>query len=157
MSSFPSNYMENLDRQHHEIISTIQQLPKDALDWTPCVNTNSICVLAVHIAGAERYWIGDVIADEPSGRIRESEFKVNGLSADELIRRLEDTSRYCRGVISSLKTDDLEKECISPRDGQRVSVGWSLLHIIEHNAIHLGHIQLTRQLWEISVIDKAEH
>lgn len=35
-------------------------------------------------------------------------------------------------------------------DGQKFSVSWSLLHVLDHTAIHLGHIQLTRQLWEQS-------
>ena len=37
---------------------------------------NSMNVLVVHLIGAERYWIGDVIAGEPSGRDRESEFMI---------------------------------------------------------------------------------
>jgi hypothetical protein len=27
-------------------------------------------------------------------------------------------------------------------------VGWALLHALEHTAIHLGHIQITQQLWD---------
>ena len=147
MSIFFSNYLDDLNELHREIISIIEQLPKEALDWSLCNNANSICVLVVHIAGAERYWIGDVIAGDPSGRIRESEFRVNGLSAEELRKRLTDASSYCRGVITGLSTYDLEKEITSPRDGRIVTVGWSLLHIIEHTAMHLGHIQITSQLW----------
>jgi hypothetical protein len=32
------------------------------------------------------------------------------------------------------------------RDRQ-VTVRWSILHVIEHTAQHVGHMQLTRQLW----------
>jgi hypothetical protein len=28
------------------------------------------------------------------------------------------------------------------------NIAWSLLHALEHTALHLGHMQLTRQLWE---------
>jgi hypothetical protein len=27
-------------------------------------------------------------------------------------------------------------------------VAWALLHALEHTTLHLGQIQLTRQLWE---------
>jgi hypothetical protein len=27
-------------------------------------------------------------------------------------------------------------------------VGWALCHILKHTALHLGHLQITRQLWE---------
>ena len=111
--------------------------------------------MVVHIAGAERYWIGDVIAGDPSGRIRESEFRVYGLSAEELKKRLTDASSYCHGVFSDLAIYDLERERTSPRDGRIVTVGWSLLHIIEHTAMHLGHIHITSQLWDKERTDKG--
>jgi hypothetical protein len=28
-----------------------------------------------------------------------------------------------------------------------VTVRWGILHVIEHFATHIGHMQLTRQLW----------
>jgi ankyrin repeat protein len=27
-------------------------------------------------------------------------------------------------------------------------VAWCLAHALEHTALHLGHMQITRQLWE---------
>ena len=29
-----------------------------------------------------------------------------------------------------------------------VSVRWGILHVIEHTALHLGHMQITYQLWQ---------
>jgi uncharacterized protein DUF664 len=35
-----------------------------------------------------------------------------------------------------------------PRTGEQVTAGWALLHAIEHLREHVGHAQLTRQLWD---------
>ncbi|HJW84059.1 MAG TPA: hypothetical protein VJ754_07125, partial [Anaerolineae bacterium] len=32
-------------------------------------------------------------------------------------------------------------------EGRSVPVRWSILHIIDHTALHLGHMQITYQLW----------
>jgi len=30
-----------------------------------------------------------------------------------------------------------------------VGVAWAILHALEHTGIHLGHIQVTQQLWQL--------
>ena len=67
---------------------------------------------------------------------------------DALRARLADASVYAQNTLTRLTLGDLEQERVSPRDGRMFSVAWALLHALEHTAIHLGHIQITRQLWE---------
>jgi len=109
---------------------------------------NSLGVLVVHVAGAERYWIGDVVAHEPSGRDRAGEFRAQGLGAEALQQRLMDSLAYIRGLLEGLTLQDLADVRASPRDGRPFTVGWALAHTLEHTAVHTGHIGLTRQLWE---------
>ena len=85
---------------------------------------------------------------EPSGRIRDSEFQVSGITQDELTTKVNAATEYARYAVSSLTLEDLDTERISPRDGRSTTVAWGLLHALEHTAIHVGHIQITRQLWE---------
>ena len=35
-------------------------------------------------------------------------------------------------------------------DAREFTVAWCLLHALEHSAVHLGHMQIVRQLWEMS-------
>jgi uncharacterized damage-inducible protein DinB len=148
MDRFIQQYLERLESLHGEIAALAKALPQEALDWTPGPETNSLAILAVHIAGAERYWFSDVIAGEPSGRVRETEFQTRGMNAVELEQRLASALTTCRTVLGSVPMAELSGERTSPRDGQVVTVGWILLHILEHTATHLGHIQLTSQLWK---------
>jgi uncharacterized damage-inducible protein DinB len=148
MQSFFTDYLNNLQEFHDEIRSAIKGLPQDALDWTFGPDVNSINALIVHLIGAERYWIGDVIAGESSGRDRESEFKVQGLTADELIQKLSDIEAYIQKILEPFVLQELDEKRISPRNKREVSVGWALCHALKHTALHVGHIQIMRQLWD---------
>jgi len=148
MDTFLQDYLERLQALHHEVAKTIVGLPQPALDWTPAPDSNSMAVLVVHLAGAERYWIGDVGLGQPSGRERAAEFLVSGISTEQLLARLEAASAYACSALQDLKLVNLAGQRVSPRDGRLLSTGWALMYALEHTAIHLGHIQLTRQLWE---------
>jgi uncharacterized damage-inducible protein DinB len=147
MQPFFAAYLNNLQELHDEIRKIVKELPEEALDWNFGPEANSVNVLVVHLTGAERYWIGDVIAGEPSGRDREAEFKVRGWSAEALLQRLSETEIYLQRVLASLYLPGLDKKRISPRNGREVTVGWALGHALKHTALHLGHLQITRQLY----------
>jgi hypothetical protein len=108
---------------------------------------NSLCVLIVHTAGSERYWIGDVACQDPSDRDRGAEFEIQGLAADQLAERLDQGLVYASKAAENIRLTNLQEIRISPRDNREYSAGWALAHALEHTALHLGHAQLTRQLW----------
>jgi uncharacterized damage-inducible protein DinB len=148
MLSILEDYLERLQALHADIERALEGLPPAALDWAPGPDMNSLGVLVVHVAGAERYWIGDVADQDPSGRDREAEFRVRGLDAAALKARLGDALAHSRAVLEGLTWSDLESSRVSPRDGREFTVAWCLNHALEHTALHLGQMQLTRQLWE---------
>jgi len=133
---------------HDDLAKVIDDLPLEALDWVPGAEMNSIAVLIVHLCGAERYWLGDVALGDPSGRVREEEFKTRGLTADELGQRLAAADEYARQALSRLSPASLDSIRVSPRDGKAFPLGACLTYVLKHSALHLGHIQITRQLWE---------
>lgn len=148
MQKFFEDYLKNLKELHDEVRSAFEGLPGSALDWTPYPGFNSITVLAVHIAGAERYWISDVVAGIDSNRDREAEFLSHGIDPDELAERLSDSWAFVRSVLSGFTQEDLDAVRISPRDGKEITVSWALGHVLKHTALHVGHLQVTRQLWQ---------
>lgn len=148
MHEFYVAYLDCLTKLHARVVESIKDLPAEALSWSPGVGMNSMLVLAVHLAGAERYWIGDVAGQDPSGRIRLEEFTVSGWSVDDLQALLDRTLDHSRMVIADLELSDLETGRLGTRDGQIYSVAWALNHALEHTGLHLGHLQIGRQLWE---------
>ena len=145
-------FYEELFGRFHELHADIKQalesLPPEAMDWTPGPDINPVSVLVVHLTGAERFWVGDVVMGDPSNRDREAEFRAAGLAKNDLLQRLTDTEAYTRATFESLKLSDLETTRTHPRHGNQVSVTFALTHALEHVATHLGHIQLTVQLWQ---------
>lgn len=148
MQPFFTAYLNNLQELHDEICKAIKGLSQEALDWNFGADTNSLSVLVVHLTGAERYWIGDVIAGEPSGRDRDAEFKVKNMSEVDLLQRLSATEDYLRKALETFSVQTLDEKRISSRNGREITVGWALGHALKHTALHLGHIQIMRQLWE---------
>ena len=148
MHSIYADYLDRLDGLHMDIIRAIDGLPQEALDWVPGLNMNSLCVLIVHLTGAERYWLGDVTGQDLSDRDRGGEFLARELDEITLKERLLDSLAYARDLLETLTLEDLDSNRTSPRDGRTFTVAWSIFHALEHTAIHVGHIQMVRQLWE---------
>ncbi len=145
-------YVDLLDRFHQlhaDIEQALQSLPLEALDWQPGPDMNSISVLIVHLTGAERFLVGDIIIGDPSNRNREAEFSAVGLTKYDLFNLLHEKEAYLKAAFEDLKLSDLETSRLHPRHGNQVSVAWALTHALEHSAAHLGHIQLTVQLWQL--------
>ncbi len=147
MQTFFKDYISLLQERHNEILDTLEGLPSEALDWTPGPDMNSISVLIFHLTGAERYWIGDVAAQNPGDRDRDAEFRIRDMDVDVLKRRLADNLEYARSRLSHFTIEDLQTTRVT-RNGRNHTVAWALLHALEHATLHLGQIQLTRQLWE---------
>jgi uncharacterized damage-inducible protein DinB len=148
MASFFDDLLNRFQEIHTDLGKAIQGLPPEALDWTAGEQFNTIAVLVVHLLGAERFWIGDVALGEPSGRVRDEEFEVHGLTVVDLEERLSAEEAYLRRVLPRFSLRDLAEMRTSSRSGDQFTVGWCLAHALEHSALHLGHVQLTRQLWE---------
>ncbi|HVN54336.1 MAG TPA: DUF664 domain-containing protein [Anaerolineaceae bacterium] len=77
---------------------------------------------------------------------RDTEFKIRAGSTDEQYVILERSTQAVSEVLSSLEPDDLDG--VRLIEGYEVSVRWGLLHVVDHSDLHLGHMQITRQLWD---------
>jgi uncharacterized damage-inducible protein DinB len=141
-------YLDRLEELHAEMERSIEGLSLEALDWSPGPHMNALGVLVAHVTGAERYWVGDVVGCEPSTRNRQAEFRSRGVSALILASRLDEMLAYTCRVLNGLTLQDLATPRVSPRNGRGFTVAWALAHTLEHAAIHVGHAQITRQLWD---------
>jgi uncharacterized damage-inducible protein DinB len=144
MQQFYEDYLDRLERLHEDAKAALEGLDAKSLDWKPGPEMNSLSVLVVHTAGAERFWIGDVAMRDPSDRKRDSEFQAAGLNPADLASRLDTNLNYIRQVLEELTLEDLEQPRVTP-DKRKVTLGWCLAHVLAHTANHVGHMQLTRQ------------
>jgi uncharacterized damage-inducible protein DinB len=145
-----THYLQLLDDLRGQVRALIADLPAEALNWRPVAGadehaTNSLAVLAAHVAGAERFWIAEVIGGRPATRDRDAEFRTIAGEAAELLRRLDSVAAETTEGLPSLSEADFDGTRVAR--GREVTVRWGILHVIEHTALHLGHMQLTNQLW----------
>jgi uncharacterized damage-inducible protein DinB len=130
---------------HDTIKELIASQPHEALDWSPQPGVGSLNMIVSHVAGAERYWIGEVVGREKPARCPGSVYQVTGLDNKELCKRLDDALSCCRKVLEKCERGDLDERRISPRDVREVTVRWLLEHVVEHTANHQREIIFSLQ------------
>jgi uncharacterized damage-inducible protein DinB len=147
--TFFADYLQRLEYLQRGFHQEVEGLPAEAMDWVPGPDMNSVAVLLAHTTGSLRYWIGDIALGDPSGRVREREFQTRGSSSAEMLRHLDDVIDYAREGLPRLSLADLDTvRTPDPQmEGRPVTCGWALLHALEHGSLHLGHIEITCQLW----------
>ena len=150
MEQFFQDLLNRFEGLHEDVKKSIHGLSPEALDWVPAGETNSINVLVTHLAAAEKFWAVDIALGKDSDRQRPKEFLVSGLQEPELIQILDSTLEVLKLGLEMMTIADLEQMRHSKTHQMDVSAGWAILHALEHTAIHVGHIQLTVQLWNIN-------
>lgn len=149
MTPFAETFLNLLRSTHDAAKRAIAGLSPEALDWVPGPEMNSLTVLATHTAGAERLLIGTMVGGKSTARVRDEEFSASGVTVADLNRLLDEALAESEAVLASLKSEDLEKITRSPMSGREFPVSWALLHGLEHTANHVGHMEVTRQIWDL--------
>ena len=144
------NYLRRIEDSRGQISRLISDLPAEALNWRPIDGSedhamNSLAVLATHVVGAEHFWLAEVIAGHPPTRDRDAEFVTEATAAAALCQRLEQVGQETREIFSGLSDADLSET--RQHQGKIFPIRWALLHVVDHYALHLGHMQITYQLW----------
>ena len=144
-------YLEAMREMREEIVKVLEGLPEEALDWRPIqeqgeLATNSLAAMATHVAGSATYLIKEVVGGQSVHRDRQAEFEARGGSVSALKTRLDGAVKTMEETLSPLDDGQLDDDR-KYRD-RTAKVRWIVLHVIEHTAQHVGHMQLTRQLWQ---------
>ncbi len=87
-----------------------------------------------------------MIGGQDVGRDRDAEFRASGGDAASLLQFFDQSFAKAKGFIASLGFQDMDRMVTTRTFGQQ-TVRWVLGNIISHQSEHLGHIELTRQLY----------
>ena len=139
-----------LDKLGRGVLDELQGLPDDALNRVlPLPETNTLYALATHILGAGEFWSLAMAGARPMERDRPAEFRARGTLAD-LVPRYERWLADAHTALDALSDEALAQPVTPPAEfrpfgDEPMTLGDCLLHAVDHTALHLGHIQLTRQ------------
>lgn len=115
----------------------------------PVPEGNSLFAIATHLVGAGEFWVLALAGGRHIPRDREAEFRATGTYADLEVRYSRWLSEL-REVLANLPSEAWTGEVAPPPQftgslgADSMTVRACVLHAVEHSALHLGHIQLTR-------------
>lgn len=130
---------------HGQLREEVRDLSIEELNWTPAPETNSIAVLVVHTLGSEAEVLR-VAARVEGSRDRDAEFLAKENDAADLLREIDQADSYLEAMAPRISAENLAE--VLPRGDRPPETGlhW-LLTNYGHAREHLGHIQLTKQLY----------
>jgi len=147
MDSFVEPHLHALEDLTRQVVETVTPLDDEQINRTVAGLQNSVGILLRHMAGSERYWIGEVAGGRPAHRNRDTEFGHEPLRKSELLAELERVTALSREVIGGISRDDL----MTLVDVQRTKVvketkAFALMHATQHLAYHLGQLRYLAKL-----------
>jgi uncharacterized damage-inducible protein DinB len=140
--------LAELSNIHQRTKAAVEKLGDDGVNWRPSApDSNPASVIVSHMCGSEAAWVGEYVGGVPAHRVRTTEFQspqktVKGLVA--LVNRLEASSQ---AAISKHTSASLNKLAVTGRPEFKGTLRDCVLHALTHEAEHVGHLELTLQLW----------
>lgn len=139
-----------LEETWESLLRVVEGADDRLIHWIPSPGFNSVAVLLRHLAGSERWWIGEAIGGIPSGRIRDAEFIPDRPERQEVLRSVEASRELSRRVLAKVSMVDLQAETAATvtvgSPPRRPTKLWALLHYLEHLGYHRGQILLLLKL-----------
>ncbi len=140
--------VDHLEELWSSLLRAVAAVDDEVFHWCPGSEFNSIAILLRHLAGAERWWIGEAIGGIPSHRVRDAEFVHDAPPRADVLKAVEDARARTRRVLAGLTIEDLQAEVSATvtRGNPPNTKLWALLHQLEHVGYHRGQILLLRNL-----------
>ena len=157
--------LDMLQKLVADIFQQLDGVPESDLNtWLPrdgMRDVNTFFALATHAVGAGEFWILEAAGGRSVDRNRVAEFSSAG-SLEQLRARFDGWLEETAAVFATMDDATLASIYYRPANPER---GMSearrtraecIAHALEHTAVHLGHLQLQRQLWDAEQDDTID-
>ena len=123
--------------RHVDMSNLVRGLPREGLEWVPAEGASTLAGLTLHILDVERY-LTALVTGEDIGWTGELGTRIDEWAAEHEL------------VAAIAARDEELKDALERLDTGRWSGSLSgdLLGDLDHVAVHLGQMQLTRNLYE---------
>ncbi len=155
MNAEISLYATRLRRLLDKLVELVDGLEEAQLNWRPPLrDANSRYVLVAHVLGNLEAWVLGIACGQAIDRDRPAEFAASGPEAGALIERARVLGRRFDEALAALPEDALSEQREPSKllwgEGapEQRTVREALMETIDHAAVHLGHIHLTRDMAE---------
>ncbi len=148
-------WQSQMEEQRKRLLSLLEEVNDETLDFTPNERRiETIGTLLLHIAAVEWSWIFEDI-DGHAMDFERWKFafplrstvdlpQLKGQSKQFYLDRLAEVREEVYKRLRKLNDQDLDK--IVGSDQEKYSIEWILFHLVEHEAMHIGQINLLSRL-----------
>jgi hypothetical protein len=145
-------YDESISERIGLIRARVSGLTPAQANWRPYAGGNSIWALAEHAMGNARAWIIGIAAGTAIGRDRPGEFASAGDEIAALLATIDSMASDVLNALRGIEPARLDVQLVPPQElwgegpPHELSVRDAVIQVIEHLSLHLGHIDVTRDL-----------
>ncbi|MDX1613010.1 MAG: DinB family protein [Candidatus Promineifilaceae bacterium] len=123
------------------LLDAIDNFEDADLHYRPFAKAMSAGQIMTHIADAEEGWFRYVITGERSDW--PADYTLQNYPSKEAIKQLLDQVHgRTETFLATLELADLERRVQAPWDDATFTLGWIILHVLEHEIHHRGELSL---------------
>ena len=151
-------YRRLFDDKYAELDKILAGMPVEALLWKPAPGDDiaGLGWLLGHAVSSTVFllkraeWVmGRIDWKEIQGDQGKEEFTEANHDSEQMRARARRTQEYVHGFLAGISAGDLDSSRPHAKRPELVfTARFEIQHAIEHLSQHIGHAQLTRQLWE---------
>jgi hypothetical protein len=147
-SNTASTMLRMFEQLHSQVREEIRSLDDAGLNWSPGPGSNSIATIVIHVVGSEAETLR-CLADTHGVRDRQGEFSRGQQTVTEVfdeLRAADELITELQSEIGMHRLRTLMSLPTLPAEERRSGFAW-LAGNYGHACEHVGHIQLTKQLY----------
>lgn len=156
-------YVAQLNEVRHKLKQELDGLSIEQLDWHPDEETESIGTQLLHLDAVEWSWMHQDIFGasdeeytgvwEEAMPIRVKATQVTGRPMEHYLQKLDATREETLRILKGFTDADLSRLVgeAEPNPGEErrsrlFTIDWIIWHVLQHEASHLGQVELLRRL-----------
>ena len=138
---------DRLEAVRADVLRLLEDATEPELAWAPPGFRNPAAVIGRHLAGAEKFWIGQLVGGTDVKRQRDLEFSRPLWTRAALLEELSRTRDLSARVFRGLDASSLDRRVETlvhrpPHAPEDMTARWAILHTLEHESYHLGQLSV---------------
>ena len=146
-------YLDTMDGLRRAMRQVVEGMDAQGLNWNPLPGeANSLYAIVAHVCATEPALIHRRITGQPAEGGQSNPFAARGDGSQELISRLDQVGQTTHSLMEGLTDKDLDRAIDSGGGRPARTLREWISTNLRHQALHLGHMEVTKQLYGAGVV-----
>jgi uncharacterized damage-inducible protein DinB len=134
-----------LNGQAERYTAVVEGVSQEALNWQPGSEMNSIAQLVRHVTAVQNVLLERGLGNSPAYDHAHS-LRNDPATKEELLGLIAEAGAKKDDQLARLDAMDMSETIETPRGAMLRA--YYVIHVADHGQEHLGHAEITKQLWE---------